>query len=164
MKDKASKPAVKAIPTGFHTLTPHLVCKDAPKAIEFYKKAFGAKEISVLESPDGKLMHAEVKIGNSILMIADVYEGMNQDPKGLGGTPVTIHMYVKDADKTYSQAIKAGATESMPIMDMFWGDRYGIVTDPWGHSWSIATHTQDLSEEQIMKNAAKAFAEGGNCG
>jgi len=164
MKDKASKPAVKPVPTGFHTLTPHLVCKDAPKAIEFYKKAFGAKELSVLKSPDGKLMHAEVKIGNSILMIADVYEGMNQDPKALGGTPVTIHMYVKDADKTYHQALKAGATETMPIMDMFWGDRYGIVADPWGHHWSIATHKEDLTPEQIMKNAAQAFAEGGNCG
>ncbi|CAN7670603.1 VOC family protein [Duganella sp. Dugasp56] len=141
---------VDAIPEGMHSVTPHLVCEGAADAIEFYKKAFNAVETARMPGPNNKLMHAAVKIGDSIVMLADDfpdYGGLG--PKALKGSPVTLHLYVKDADAIFAQAVAAGATVKMPIADMFWGDRYGQVTDPFGHHWSIATHIKDMTPEEM---------------
>jgi len=150
---------IKAIPEGYHTLTPHLVVKGASQAIEFYKKAFGAEEIIRLPGPDGKsLMHAAIKIGDSPLFLADEFPGMgSMGPHSIGGTPVTIHVYVEDVDTVFNQAVAAGAQVRMPLADMFWGDRYGLITDPFGHSWSLATHKEDLTPEEIEKRSQAAF-------
>jgi uncharacterized glyoxalase superfamily protein PhnB len=149
-------PKAKPIPDGMNTVTPHLVCKDATRAIEFYKKAFGAEEQVRLTTPDGKkLLHACLRIGNSAVMLADEFPDWGSlGPETLKGTPVIIHLYVNDADKVFGQAIKAGATVKMPLEDMFWGDRYGQLCDPFGHIWSVATHVRDVSLEE-MKEAAK---------
>jgi PhnB protein len=151
---------INPIPAGFHTLTPHLVVKGASQAIEFYKKAFGAEEIGRLPGPDGKsLMHASIKIGDSPLFLVDEMPQMGSlGPHGLGGTPVTIHVYVEDVDAVFSQAVAAGAQVRMPLADMFWGDRYGLLTDPFGHSWSVASHKRDLTPEEIRKGAQEAFS------
>lgn len=151
---------VKPIPSGFHTLTPHLVVKDASQAIEFYKKAFGAEELSRAPGPDGKsLMHADLKVGDSHLFLVDEFPEMDcRGPQSIGGTPVTIHMYVEDVDTAFEKALAAGAQVRMPVADMFWGDRYGVLTDPFGHAWSLATHKEDLSEEEIGKRAEAAFS------
>jgi PhnB protein len=152
---------VKPIPSDFHTLTPHLVVRDASQAIEFYKKAFGAKEISRVPGPDGKsLMHADLKIGDSRLFLVDEFPEMDcRGPQSIGGTPVTIHMYVEDVDTAFSKAVAAGAQVRMPLADMFWGDRYGVLVDPFGHAWSLATHKEDLTPEDIGKRAQAAFSE-----
>jgi len=149
---------VKPIPSGFHTLTPHLVVKGASRAIDFYKKAFGAQEIGRLTGPDGKsIMHANLKIGDSHVFLVDEMPQMGcRGPESIGATPVTIHMYVEDVDATFGKAVAAGAQVRMPVADMFWGDRYGILTDPFGHSWSLATHKEDLSPEEIGKRAQSA--------
>lgn len=151
----------KPIPEGYHSLTPHLIVKDAAKAIDWYAKAFGATEILRMPGPGGKgVMHAEIKIGDSHIMMAEENPAFNnKSPSTLGGSPVALHLYVEDADKAFKQAVDAGAKAEMPPQDMFWGDRYGKVTDPDGHSWSIATHTKDMSPEEIMAGAAKAFSE-----
>ena len=152
--------AVKPIPDGFHTLTPHIVVKGAAKAMDFYKKAFGAEELGRHAMPDGSIMHALMRIGDSMLMLNDEFPQMGaKGPATIGGTPVTLHIYVQDADKSWQQAVSAGATVTMPLADQFWGDRYGIVTDPFGHHWSIATHKVDLSPDQMMA-AAKAAMSG----
>ncbi len=149
---------VKPIPEGFHTATPHLVVSDAAAAIEFYQKAFGAEEVSRMPGPEGKIMHAAIRIGDSPVMLNDEFPDMGTvGPKAIGGTAVTIHLYVKDADAVWDSATKAGAKVVVPIDDMFWGDRYGVIEDPFGHRWSIATHTQDLTPEQVMEGAQKAF-------
>ncbi len=153
----------KPIPDGFYTVTPHLVVNGAAKAIEFYKRAFGAEQLMAMPAPDGKrLMHAELKIGNSRLMLADDFpefcEGHSRDPKKLGASPVTIHLYVQDCDAAFKRAVDAGATIKMPLQDMFWGDRYGSVSDPFGHDWSIATHKQDLTPQQIAEGMKESFA------
>ncbi len=141
---------VKAIPDGMHSLTPHLVCAGAADAIEFYKKAFNAIELFRMLGPDGKLMHGCVQIGNSQLMLADDFPNWGSlDPNALKGSPVTIHLQVEDVDASFAQAIAAGATVTMPLADMFWGDRYGQLKDPFGHRWALATHKVDLSPEQI---------------
>ena len=153
----------KPIPEGFHTITPHLVVSNGNEAIEFYKKAFGATELARSPGPDGKsLMHASLKIGDSIIMLNDEFPdwGM-KGPESIGGTPVTIHLYVDDVDAWFERASRAGATETMPVMDAFWGDRYGKLTDPYGHHWSIATHKEDLTPEQIQKRSEAAFPSGG---
>jgi PhnB protein len=154
---------IKAIPTGFHTLTPHLTVKGADQAIEFYKNAFGAEEIARMPGPDGKsIMHAELKIGDSRLFLCDEYPEMgSKGPQGLGGTPVTLHVYVEDADSFFNQAVAAGAQVNMPLEDMFWGDRYGQVIDPFGHRWSVASHKEDLTPEEIGTRAQAFF---GACG
>ncbi|HZV65861.1 MAG TPA: VOC family protein [Telluria sp.] len=138
--------------SGMHTVTPHLVCADANQAIAFYKKALGAEEMMRMPGPDGKVMHAMLKIGDSHIMLVDENPqwGM-RGPKLLGGTAVTIHLQVPDCDASYARAVDAGATAKMPLADMFWGDRYGMLEDPYGHNWSIATHKVDLTPEQIMK-------------
>ena len=148
--------SVKPIPDGMHSLTPHLVCNGAAEAIEFYKKAFGAVEMGRLPGPDGKLMHAQVRIGDSVLMLTDEWPNMGSvGPKTLKGSPVTIHLYVTDADATFAQAVAAGAKATMPVADMPWGDRYGRLEDPFGHHWSVATHLRDLTPEEIKQNFAK---------
>jgi uncharacterized glyoxalase superfamily protein PhnB len=147
---------VKPIPDGMHSLTPHLVCAGAADAIEFYKKAFNAVEQSRLPGPDGRLMHAAVKIGDSTLMLTDeMPEWGGFGPIALKGSPVTIHLYVEDVDAVFAQAVAAGAKVKMPIEDMFWGDRYGQVEDPFGHHWSIGTHTRDLTPEEIQQGMAQ---------
>ncbi len=150
----------KPVPEGYHTLTPHLAIRDAARAVDFYKRAFGAKEIGVHKTPDGKIMHAELKIGDSVLMFADEFPGSGVSaPQALGGTTTQIHIYVEDVDKLFNQAVGAGATVKMPLMDAFWGDRYGQVTDPFGHAWSLATHQRDVSREEMEKAGAEFFAK-----
>ena len=152
-----------AIPPGHENLIPHLVCDPCSEAIEFYKKAFEAEEIHRMPAPDGrKIMHAAIRIGNSYVFLVDDFPefcgGQSQTPTALKGTPVTIHRYVEDCDAAIQRAQDAGATVSMPAMDMFWGDRYGVVTDPYGHKWSIATHLKDLTPEQMQAGMKEAFA------
>jgi len=143
---------VKPIPEGMHSLTPHIVCDGAAEAIEFYKKAFNAREEGRMPGPDGKLMHAMVRIGDSALMLVDEMPQHGAlGPKALKGSPVTIHLYVDDVDATVAQAVKAGAKVTMPVDDMFWGDRYGQLEDPFGHHWSVATHKRDLSSDEIRE-------------
>jgi PhnB protein len=150
----------KPIPNGMHTITPHLVCANASDAIAFYEKAFGATELFRLPGPDGKLMHGSVRIGDSTLMLVDEYpEWGSLGPKALKGSPVTIHLYVDDADASFKRAVDAGATVKMPLDDAFWGDRYGIVTDPFGHDWSIATHIRDVSKEEMESAMKKMCTE-----
>jgi len=151
---------VKAIPEGMHSITPHLVCAGAADAIDFYKKAFGATEEMRLPGPDGKLMHGAVRIEGSVVMLVDENPQWGAlGPKALKGSPVTIHVYVSDVDAFVAKAVKAGAKVIMPIDDMFWGDRYGIIEDPFGHHWSVATHVRDVRPEdlsQAMRQAAPA--------
>ena len=148
----------KPIPDGYHTATPYLIIKDAASAIEFYKKAFGATELLRMAGPDGKVMHAEIKIGDSPIMIADEFPEMGaRSPQSLGGSPVNIYLYVEDVDALFSQAIAAGAKVLMPVKDQFYGDRSGGVTDPFGHVWYIATHKEDLTPDEIRQRAAAAF-------
>ena len=156
--------AAKAIPDGFTSITPHLVIKGAAKALDFYKKAFGAEEVMRLECPEtGAMMHAEMRIGNAVVMLADEFPTMGVvSPSTLGGSGVTIHLYVQDVDAAFKKAVAAGATAAMPPMDMFWGDRYSKVVDPFGHSWSIATHKKDVTPEECMAGM-KAMAQQG-CG
>ncbi len=153
---------VKPIPEGMHTVTPHLVCEGAADAIEFYKKAFNAVEGGRMPGPGGKIMHAQIMIGDSHIMLVDDYPDMACfGPQHLKGSPVTLHLYVPDVDATYQQAIAAGATATMPPADMFWGDRYGQLTDPFGHRWSIATHKRDLTMEQMQEEMQKTMPECG---
>jgi PhnB protein len=152
---------IKPIPEGMHTVTPHLVCANAAEAIEFYKNAFGAVELVRLPGPEGKLMHAMIRIGDSMTMLADEFpEWGSFGPKSLKGTPVTLHLYVEDADKLVERAVGAGARVIMPVKEMFWGDRYGQIEDPFGHHWSVATHIRDVSPEELERAAGKALAEG----
>jgi uncharacterized glyoxalase superfamily protein PhnB len=145
-------PHVKPIPEGMHSVTPHLVCAGAADAIEFYKKAFGAVEVARLPGPDGKLMHAMVRVGDSAIMLVDENPQYGMlGPKALKGSSVTIHLYVDDADACVARAVKAGAKVTMPLDDMFWGDRYGKLEDPFGHHWSVATHVRDVSREEMQK-------------
>jgi PhnB protein len=154
-----STPAVKAIPEGMHALTPHLVCAGAADAIEFYKKAFNAVELVRLPGPQGRLMHASLRIGDSTLMLVDeMPEHGALGPKALKGSPVTIHLYVENADATFEQAVAAGAKVTMPLADMFWGDRYGQLEDPFGHRWSVATHQRDVTPQE-MQEAMRKMAQ-----
>ncbi len=152
--DPDNEHKVRSVPSGMNTVTPHLVCAGAGKAIEFYTKAFNAKEISRLAGPDGKLMHAEIRIGDSVVMLMDENKQWGAlGPATLKGSPVTVHLYVDNADAMYEQAIAAGATSVMHMDDTFWGDRYGVIKDPFGHNWSMATHMRDVSEEEIREGA-----------
>ena len=151
---------VRPIPEGFHTITPHLVCAGAAEAIEFYKKAFGAVEQGRMPTPDGKIMHASLRIGDSPLMLADEFSDYGSlGPLALKGTPVVVHLYVQDVDAVYAQAVAAGAKATMPPADMFWGDRYGQLVDPFGHRWSLATHTRDMTPEQMREEMQKMMAQ-----
>jgi uncharacterized glyoxalase superfamily protein PhnB len=150
----------KAIPDGFHTVTPYLAVRDAAKAIDYYKRAFGAVERFRMPTPDGKIAHAEIQIGDSILMLSDEAPEMGAvSPQALKGTAVNIFLYVPDVDAVFQKAVSAGATALMPVADMFWGDRYGKLRDPFGHEWSVATHKEDLTPEQMGERAKAAFSQ-----
>lgn len=147
---------VNPIPADMHTVTPHIVCAGAAQAIDFYKKAFGATEEARLPGPDGKLMHAMIRINGSAVMLVDENPEWGMlGPKSLKGTPVTIHLYVRDADAFVAQAEKAGAKVTMPVAEMFWGDRYGKLEDPFGHHWSVGTHVRDVSMEEAQQAMRK---------
>ena len=147
---------IKPIPEGMHTVTPHLVCAGAADAIEFYKSAFNAVELARIPQPDGKIMHASIRIGDSVVMLVDEFPDWGvRGPKSLGGSPVTIHLYVEDVDAFTERAVGAGATITMPIADMLWGDRYGQLEDPFGHRWSVATHVRDVSPDEIQQAMLK---------
>jgi PhnB protein len=152
LKEESAKSSVNPIPEGFHTVTPHLICAGAAEAIEFYKKAFGAVELSRMPGPDGKIMHASIRIGDSIIMLnEEMPQWESFGPKHFKGSPVRIHLYVENADAAFEQAVRAGAKVTMPLDDMFWGDRYGKLEDPFGHHWSIGTHVREVSPEEMQK-------------
>ena len=151
--------AKKPIPEGFHSVTPSLVVRDAAKAIDFYKKALGAEELVRMPGPDGKIMHAEIKIGDSFIFIGEENPQMGvKSPQTLGGCTGTLNLYVPDVDQTFRQAITAGGRESMPVADQFWGDRYGTFVDPFGYSWGVATHKEDLSPAEMDQRAQEFFS------
>lgn len=156
---------VKPIPEGYHTVTPQMVVRKAAEAIDFYRRAFGAEELHRHLGPDGKsIIHAALQIGDARVMLSDEFPDWGvKSPQSLGGTPVSLHLYVPDADTAFQRAIKAGATVTMPLSDQFWGDRYGKLQDPYGHQWSISTHIEDVSPAEMQKRAAAAFS-GGACG
>ncbi len=150
----------KPIPQDFHTVTPSLVVRNAAQAIEFYKKALGAEELMRMASPGGKIGHAELKIGDSIIFLTDENPEMGcKSPQTLGGTAGSLYLYVADVDKAFQRAIDAGGKATMPVADMFWGDRFGQFTDPYGHSWGLSTHVKDLSEQEIEKAAKEFYAQ-----
>jgi PhnB protein len=151
--------ATKPIPEGYHTITPYLAVDDAAKAIDWYKKAFGAKERMRMEAPGGKIGHAELEIGDSLVMLSDPFpQASSKPPKQLGGTSGGVFMYSEDVDAVVKKAVDAGATVTMEVADQFWGDRFGTVTDPFGHSWSIATHVEDVPPEEMAERAKAAMA------
>ncbi len=160
-KEKASpRKKVSPIPKGYHSVTPGLAVRDAVQALEFYKKAFGAKEKMRMPGPDGKIMHAEIMIGDSHIMVGEEMPEMNHlSPQALNGTPVNLYVYVKNVDKAYDQAVRAGATVVMPVKDAFWGDRHGALKDPFGHSWGLATRKRNLSTKEMKKAAKDGFAQ-----
>ena len=153
--------SVQAVPHGFHTLTPHLVVRNADQAIEFYKKAFGAElQGEIARGPDGKVMHAVLRIGDSNLMLNDEMPEMGAlSPLSSGGSSVTIHIYTQNVDSAFERATKAGAKTAMPLADQFWGDRYGVVKDPYGHQWSLAAHVKDLSPQEMKRAMTEAMAK-----
>jgi PhnB protein len=154
---------IQAIPPGMHSITPHLVCDGAAAAIDFYKRAFGATGAVQLPGPGGRIMHAQIRIGDSAVMLVDENRAFGMlGPKAVGGSPVTIHLYVEDVDATYQRAVAAGAKATMPPADMFWGDRYGVLEDPFGHHWSIATHQRDVSEQELQQAMRDMAAQSGS--
>jgi PhnB protein len=162
-KERIMTTAVQAIPPDMHSITPHLVCEGAAAAMEFYKQAFNAVETARLADPSGKLMHGSMRIGDSTIMLVDDYPDHGSlGPRALKGSPVTLHLYVEDVDAAYAQAVAAGGVAKMPPQDMFWGDRYGMLVDPFGHNWALATHIQDLTPEEITR--AMAQQGPGGCG
>lgn len=151
---------VKPIPEGYHTITPYLTVRNAAKAIEFYKQAFGAQSRGVMTGPDGKVMHAELKIGDSVIMLADEFPDFGSlSPESVGASSSGLHIYVINVDKAFERAVKAGAQVEMPVMDTFWGDRYGKLKDPFGHKWSIATHVKDMSADEMKHGMDEAMAK-----
>jgi PhnB protein len=148
-------------PDGFHTVTPSLVVKDGAAAVEFYQKALGAKEGFRMAGPDGKIMHTELTIGDSVLFLSDEFPGMGvcKSPQSLGGVSMGLNLYVQDCDATFQQAVKAGAQPTMPPQDMFWGDRFGQFTDPYGHLWSVLTRKEDLTPQEMQERGKQAMAE-----
>jgi PhnB protein len=147
------------IPAGYHTVTPYLAIKNAVKALEFYKQAFGAIETSKLMVPDGRLGHAEIRLGDSVIMLSDEFpEYGGKSPETLGGSPVSIHLYVADVDAFFKRALAAGAKERKPMMDQFYGDRSGQLEDPFGHLWWVATHKEDVAPEEMQKRVEAMFA------
>jgi PhnB protein len=151
--------AVHYIPEGYRTVTPYLVIRGAAEAIDWYKRVFGAEEVVRMSMPDGKLMHGEIKIGGSFVMLGEECAGMSKSPKTLGGTPVGVHLYVPDCDAAFQQAVNAGAEAKMPPEDMFWGDRFSKITDPFGHEWTIATHKEDVTPDEMERRTAEAIKQ-----
>ena len=152
--------ATNPIPQGYHTITPSLTCRDAAKAIDFYKKAFGAQELMRMPSPDGsKVSHAEIKIGDSVVFVSDEFPGMSAAPAPTTTPSYSLFLYIEDVDTVFNRAIAAGARADMPMQDMFWGDRYGKVTDPFGHQWGLAMHIEDVAPEEIGRRAQEFFAK-----
>ncbi|PYV08375.1 MAG: glyoxalase [Acidobacteria bacterium] len=148
----------KPVPEGYHSATPYLIVRDAARAIDFYRKAFGATELVRMPGPDGRLMHAEMRIGDSVIMLSDEFpERGALSPQSLGGAGVGIFLYLDDVDAHFEQAVSAGAKVLVPVEDMFWGDRWGQIEDPFAHRWQLATHKEDLSGEEIGRRAAQAF-------
>lgn len=155
--------AVRPIPEGFRSVTPHLVCEGAARALDFYRDCFGAVEVARMPGPGGKIMHAEMRIGDSIVMLCDDFpEFGSPGPLALGGSTVVIHLYVPDADAVWERAMAAGAKPLMPLGDAFWGDRYGQLVDPFGHRWAIATHIRDMTPREIEEAMAREMPAG--CG
>jgi PhnB protein len=155
--------ATKPIPEGYHTLSAYLAVDDAARAIDYYTKAFGAKERVRLRGPDGKIGHAEIEIGDSVIMLSDpMPQASTRPPKALGGTSASVMMFVEDVDAVVKRAVDAGATVTMEVADQFWGDRFGTVTDPFGHVWSISTHIEDLTPEEIEERGRAAMAAMGS--
>ena len=151
---------VNPIPDGYHSVTPFLTVRNAARAIEFYKQAFGAVERGVMKGPDGKVMHAELKIGDSMIMLSDEFpEFGTLSPESIGGSPMGLHIYLDGVDVAFNRAVKAGAQVEMPVMDQFWGDRYGKLKDPFGHKWSIGTHIKDLSADEMKRGMDEAMAK-----
>jgi PhnB protein len=151
---------VRPIPEGFHTATPYLTVRNGTQAIEFYKRAFGAQEKSRMAGPDGKLMHAELKIGDSIVMLADEMPGSDcRSPQSLNGTTGSVFLYVNDVDSVFNQAIQAGAKQVAAPQDMFWGDRFGKLSDPYGHSWALATHKEDVAPAEMERRGKEFMAK-----
>jgi PhnB protein len=147
---------VQPIPQGFTTVTPYLVCEGAAQALDFYKRAFGAEEVTRMPGPDGTVMHAEIRIGGSMIMLGEACaERGSLGPKALKGSPVSIMLYVEDADAAAARAQQAGAKVTMPVADMFWGDRYGTLEDPFGHRWGVATHVRDVTEAEMAEAMRK---------
>jgi PhnB protein len=152
--------AVNKIPKGYHTITPSLTVRNAAEAIAFYKEALGAEERVRMSSPDGKISHAELKIGDSIIFLADEIPAMgNKSPQTLGGSSGSLFLYVEDVDQFYERAVHTGAKPTMPPTDMFWGDRYGTFVDPYGHSWGVGTHVEDLTAEETRERANEFYAQ-----
>jgi PhnB protein len=155
--------ATKPIPEGYHSLTPYLAVDDATEAIEFYKKAFGAKERGRMDAPGDTIGHAELEIGDALVMLSDPSpQSATRSPKELGGTSVSVFMYVEDVDAFVKKAVDAGANVVMEVADQFWGDRFGTISDPFGHIWSIATHVEDVPPEEMEERAKAAMAQMGN--
>ena len=151
--------AVQPVPDGYHTVSPYLAVEDAAAAIDYYKKAFGATERVRMEAPDGKIGHAELEIGDSIVMLADPFpQASTKPPHELGGTSAGVFLYVEDVDQVVKRAVEAGATVTMEVADQFWGDRFGTVTDPFGHVWSVATHVEDVPPAEMAERAKAAMA------
>jgi PhnB protein len=151
---------VKAVPEGMHTITPHLVVNGAAQAVEFYKNAFDAQVLGVHYTPDGKVMHAEIKIGDSKVMLADEFPGMGSpSPKTLGGSCVVLNLYSDHVDQLFDQAVKAGATTTMPLSNQFWGDRYGQLKDPFGHVWALGQHVEDVAPEEMERRSREIFSQ-----
>jgi PhnB protein len=151
---------VRPIPEGYHTATPYLTVNNGARAIEFYKRAFGAQEKFRMDAPGGKIGHSELKIGDSVIMLSDEMPGGTcRAPQSLNGTTVNVFLYVNDVDSVFNQAISAGAKVDTPVQDMFWGDRYGKLTDPFGHSWSVATHKEDVAPADMQKRAQEAMSK-----
>ena len=152
--------AVKPIPDGYNSVIPYLHIKGAAQALEFYKSAFGAKEVVRMPGPGGQVMHAELKIGDSMIMLSDEHPQMGAlGPQSVGGTPVTLHLYVENVDAVVQKAVAAGATLDQPVKDQFYGDRSGLLTDPFGHKWHVATHIEDVSPEDLKVRAAAAMSQ-----
>ena len=151
--------SVPAVPPGYHTITPGITCKDAAKAIDFYKEAFGATEVMRMDGPEGRIMHAELKIGDSHLFVADEYPGMNAAPAEGALPSQALYLYLDDVDAVFEQAVAAGATGAMPVADMFWGDRMGKVVDPFGHHWNLATHVEDVAPQEMDRRGREWMAQ-----
>ncbi len=149
---------VNAIPPGYHTATPYLVVNDGSGALEYYKKAFNAKELHRMAGPGGRIMHAEFKIGDSIIMLAEEM-GPNRSPQSLGGSPVSIFLYVENVDSVFKQAVDAGGKADKQPENMFWGDRFGSLTDPYGHLWGLATHVEDVAPQEMERRSREAMAK-----